>query len=127
MAAVMAAGMTPPLGMWLATLLAPKKYTVEEREAGKAAAVLGISFITEGVIPFAAADLFRVIPATMLGAGITGALSMMFGNTLRAPHGGIFVLPIPNAVGNLPMYAVAIVVGTVVTALTVNILKKNKE
>ncbi len=126
MAAVMAAGMTPPLGLWLATVLAPKKYTVEEREAGKAAAVLGISFITEGAIPFAAADPFRVIPAIMAGSAVTGALSMAFGATLRAPHGGIFVLPIPNAVGNLALYAVAIIVGTVITALLVNLLKKQQ-
>lgn len=126
MAAIMAAGMTPPLGLWLATLLAPKKYSVEEREAGKAAAVLGISFITEGAIPFAAADPLRVIPSIMAGSAVTGALSMLFGATLRAPHGGIFVLPIPNAVGNLVMYTVAIIVGTVVTAILVNVLKKNK-
>lgn len=125
MAAIMAAGMTPPLGLWLATVLAPKKYSTEEREAGKAAAALGISFITEGAIPFAAADPFRVIPAIMAGSAVTGALSMLFGATLRAPHGGIFVLPIPNAVGNLGMYVVAIIVGTVVTALLVNLLKSN--
>lgn len=126
MAAVMAAGMTPPLGLWLATVLAPKKYTVEEREAGKAAAVLGISFITEGAIPFAAADPFRVIPAIVAGSAVTGALSMAFGATLRAPHGGIFVLPIPNAVGNLGMYAVAIIVGTAITAFLVNLLKRQQ-
>ncbi|MFZ5590291.1 MAG: PTS fructose transporter subunit IIC [Bacillota bacterium] len=127
MAAVMAAGMTPPLGLWLATVLAPKKYTQEEKEAGKAAAVLGISFITEGAIPFAAADPFRVIPAIMAGSAVTGALSMLFGATLRAPHGGIFVLPIPHAVGNLAMYTVAIGVGTVVTAILVNLLKRTME
>lgn len=124
MAAVMAAGMTPPLGLWLATLLAPKKFTKEERDAGKAASVLGISFITEGAIPFAAGDPFRVIPSIMVGSALTGALSMLFGATLRAPHGGIFVLPIPNAVGQLAMYALAIVAGTVVTAIMLNILKK---
>jgi fructose PTS system EIIBC or EIIC component len=127
MAAVMAAGMTPPLGLALATFLGKSKYTVEEREAGKAAAVLGISFITEGAIPFAAADPFRVIPAIMAGSAVTGALSMMFNSTLRAPHGGIFVLPIPNAVGNLGAYILAIVVGTVLTAVIVNILKPNLE
>jgi len=127
MAAVMAAGMTPPLGIWLATVLAPKKYTLEEKEAGKAAGVLGISFITEGAIPFAAADPVRVIPALVAGSAVTGALSMLFGATLRAPHGGIFVLPIPNAVGNVGMYAVSIVAGTIVTALLINILKKNKD
>ncbi|NOU69897.1 PTS fructose transporter subunit IIBC [Paenibacillus sp. LMG 31458] len=124
MAAVMAAGMTPPLGLWLATILAPKKFTKEERDAGKAASVLGISFITEGAIPFAAGDPFRVIPSIMVGSALTGALSMLFGATLRAPHGGIFVLPIPNAVGQLAMYALAIVAGTVVTAIMLNILKK---
>lgn len=126
MAAVMAAGMTPPLGLWLATLIVPKKFNVEEREAGKAAAVLGISFITEGAIPFAAADPIRVIPSIVAGSAITGALSMAFGATLRAPHGGIFVLPIPNAVGNLGMYIVSILTGTVVTALLVSLLKKKK-
>jgi PTS system fructose-specific IIC component len=126
MAVVMAAGMTPPLGLFLATLLSPKKYTKEEREAGKAASVLGISFITEGAIPFAAADPFRVIPSTMVGSAVAGALTMAFGVTLRAPHGGIFVLPIPHAVGNLLMYIVAILVGTVVTAVMVNLLKKSK-
>lgn len=124
MAAVMAAGMTPPLGLWLATILAPKKFTKEERDAGKAASVLGISFITEGAIPFAAGDPFRVIPSIMVGSALTGALSMLFGATLRAPHGGIFVLPIPNAVGHLALYALAIVAGTIVTAIMLNILKK---
>lgn len=127
MAAVMAAGMTPPLGLWLATLLAPKKYAQEEREAGKAAAIMGISFITEGAIPFAAADPFRVIPSIMTGSAVTGALSMLFGCTLRAPHGGIFVLPIPHAVGNLGLYALSIAIGTVVTALMLNLLKKAKQ
>lgn len=123
MAAVMAAGMTPPLGLALATSLAKKKFTLEEREAGKAAAVLGISFITEGAIPFAAADPFRVIPAIMAGSAVTGALSMTFGCALRAPHGGIFVLPIPNAVTHLGLYVVAIAAGTLLTALIVSILK----
>lgn len=126
-AAVMAAGMTPPLGLSLATFLAPGKYTLEERNAGKAAAFMGISFITEGAIPFAAADPIRVIPAVVAGSAVAGGLSMAFGSTLRAPHGGIFVLPIPNVVGNLGMYAVAILAGTVVTALVVNALKPVKE
>lgn len=127
MAAVMAAGMTPPLGLWLATLIGKNKFTAEEREAGKAAGVLGISFITEGAIPFAAADPFRVIPSIVVGSAVTGALSMLFGATLRAPHGGIFVLPIPNAVGNVAMYTLAIAIGTVVTALMVNVLKKRNK
>jgi fructose PTS system EIIBC or EIIC component len=125
MAAVMAAGMTPPLGLALATFLSKHKYSNEEREAGKAAAVLGISFITEGAIPFAAADPFRVIPSIMVGSAITGALSGLFGCSLKVPHGGIFVLPIPNAVGKLGLYILAIAAGTVITALIVNVLKPN--
>ncbi|MBM7614396.1 PTS fructose transporter subunit IIC [Alkaliphilus hydrothermalis] len=123
-AAVMAAGMTPPLGLALATVLFKNKFTMPEKEAGKAAWVLGISFITEGAIPFAAADPFRVIPSIVAGSAVAGALSMVFGATLRAPHGGIFVLPIPNAVGNLGGYVLAILAGTVVTALLVGGLKK---
>lgn len=124
MAAVMAAGMTPPLGLALATVIAKDRFTKEEIEAGKAAWFLGISFITEGAIPFAAADPLRVIPSIMIGSGITGALSMLFGAMLRVPHGGIFVLPIPHAVTNLPLYILAIAIGTVVTALLVAVLKK---
>lgn len=127
MAAVMAAGMTPPLGLWLATLIARNKFTKEEKDAGNAASVLGISFITEGAIPFAAGDPFRVIPSIMVGSAVTGALSMAFGATLRAPHGGIFVLPIPNAVGHLGLYALSIVIGTVVTAVMLSLLKKPVE
>lgn len=121
MAAVMAAGMTPPLGLWLATMIAPKKFTQEERDGGKSAAVLGISFITEGAIPFAASDPIRVIPSIMVGSAVTGALSMLFGATLRAPHGGIFVVWLVNPVW---LYALAIIIGTVVTALMLSILKK---
>ena len=80
------------------------KYDLEEREAGKAAAVLGLSFITEGAIPFAAGDPFRVIPSIMIGSAVTGGLSGLFGCMLRVPHGGIFVLPIPNAVGKVGLY-----------------------
>ncbi|MGI6127565.1 MAG: PTS fructose transporter subunit IIC [Planifilum sp.] len=125
MAAVMAAGMTPPLGLWLATQLARRKFTWEEREAGKAAGILGLSFITEGAIPFAAADPFRVIPSLVVGSAVTGALAMGLGCTLRAPHGGIFVLPIPHAVGNLTGFLLAIAAGTLVTAVLVSLLKKN--
>lgn len=124
MAAVMAAGMTPPLGLALATVLFKDRFNQDEREAGKAAWVLGASFITEGAIPFAAKDPFRVIPSIMVGSAITGALSMLFGAQLRVPHGGIFVLPIPNAVTNLAMYVVAIIIGTLVTAGMLYILKK---
>jgi PTS system fructose-specific IIC component len=124
MAAVMAAGMVPPLGIALATFVARNRFSADEREAGKAAAVLGISFITEGAIPFAAKDPLRVIPACVAGAALTGALSMLFGCTLRAPHGGVFVLAIPNAVGNLLLYVGAIAAGTAVTALMLMLLKK---
>lgn len=124
MAAVMAAGMTPPLGIWLATMLKPKNFNKEEREAGKVAAVLGLSFITEGAIPFGAADPVRVIPALVVGSAITGALSMAFDVTLLAPHGGIFAMLIPNAVGNVLMYALAILIGTIITALVLNLLKR---
>ncbi len=124
MAAVMAAGMTPPLGIALASLLAPGKFSPEEREAAKAAGVLGISFITEGAIPFAAGDPIRVIPAIMAGSALTGAMSMAFHCTLRAPHGGIFVLPIPGAVGNLGLYALSIAAGTALTAALLAALKR---
>ncbi len=127
MAATMAAGMTPPLGLALATMIARHKFNLEEREAGKAAGVLGICFITEGAIPFAAKDPVRVIPCIMAGSAITGALSMYFGCTLRAPHGGVFVLGIPNAVGNLGMYIVAILAGTLVTAALVAMIKRPVE
>lgn len=124
MAAVMAAGMTPPLGVAVAALVAKNRFTLQEREAGKAAAVLGISFITEGVIPFAAKDPLRVIPATVAGSAVAGAISMWFGCGLRAPHGGIFVLAIPNAVQSLGPYVLAIVAGTVVTTLALIALKR---
>lgn len=120
MAAVMAAGMTPPLGLALATTLFKDRFTPAEAEAGKAAWVLGASFITEGAIPFAAADPIRVIPSIMLGSAITGALSMLFNATLTVPHGGIFVLPFA---GNIFPYFIAIAIGTVVTAFMVRLLK----
>jgi fructose PTS system EIIBC or EIIC component len=119
-AAIMAAGMTPPLGLALATTIARKRYTTAEHEAGKAAWVMGASFITEGAIPFAAADPLRVIPSLIVGSATAGALSMAFGATLQAPHGGIFVV---GLVGNALPYLLAIVIGTVVTALLVNGLK----
>ena len=124
MAAVMAGGMVPPLGIALATFLAKNRFTADEQIAGKAAAVLGISFITEGAIPFAAKDPLRVIPACVAGAATTGALSMLFGATLHAPHGGIFVLAIPNAVGQLLPYIAAILIGVAITALLLIVLKK---
>ncbi len=124
MAAVMAAGMTPPLALALATVVFKNRFTVDEREAGKATAVLGISFITEGAIPFAAKDPLRVIPALMIGSAVAGALSMVLGAELRVPHGGVFVLPIPNAVTNLGAYLLAIVAGTVVSTLALGGLKR---
>lgn len=127
MAAVMAAGMTPPLGLALATMLFKDRFTADEHEAGKAAAVLGLSFITEGAIPFAARDPLRVIPSIMVGSAIAGALSMNFNSLLRVPHGGVFVLPIPQAVTNLLPYIIAILVGTVVTAGMLYLLKRPVE
>lgn len=123
MAAVMAAGMTPPLGLALATFVAKKYFNQAEQEAGKVASVLGISFITEGAIPFAANDPLRILPACIIGSAITGALSMAFNCALRAPHGGIFVLAIPNAVTNVGLYIVAIAIGTFVTAIATIQLK----
>ncbi|MGY0017884.1 PTS fructose transporter subunit IIABC [Streptomyces sp. YJ-C3] len=120
MAAVMAAGMVPPLAMALATTVRGRLFTRAERENGKAAWVLGASFITEGAIPFAAADPLRVIPASMAGGAVTGALSMAFGCTLRAPHGGIFVVPL---IGNALLYLVAILAGVCVSAALVVVLK----
>jgi len=124
MAATMAAGMTPPLAICCATILFKNRFTEEERQAGKAAGVLGLSFITEGAIPFAAKDPLRVIPALMIGSAVTGALSMVFGCGLRAPHGGIFVLFIPNAVVHVWAYALVIIVGTAVSTACLGAFKK---
>lgn len=121
MAAVMAAGMVPPLAMALATVLDRRLFTPVERENGKAAWLLGAAFISEGAIPFAAADLFRVIPASILGGAVAGAISMGMGVTSQAPHGGIFVF---FAIGNLLWFVLAIVAGSVVGALTVIALKR---
>jgi fructose PTS system EIIBC or EIIC component len=120
MAAVMLAGMVPPLALALATVLRPKLFTVPERENGKAAWALGLSFITEGAIPFAAADPARVIPSIMLGSAVTGGLAMAMDVTLRAPHGGIFVL---FAVGNVLGFLIALVAGVIVAAGAVIALK----
>ncbi|MHC0433323.1 PTS fructose transporter subunit IIABC [Streptomyces sp. O3] len=120
MAAVMGAGMVPPLAMALATTVRGKLFTKAERENGKAAWVLGASFITEGAIPFAAADPLRVIPASMAGGAVTGALSMGFGATLRAPHGGVFVVPL---IGQPLLYLVAVAAGVGVSAALVILLK----
>ncbi|MGW2953805.1 fructose-specific PTS transporter subunit EIIC [Streptomyces eurythermus] len=120
MAAVMAAGMVPPLAMALATTVRGRLFTPAERENGKAAWVLGASFISEGAIPFAAADPLRVIPSAMAGGALTGALSMAFGATLRAPHGGVFVVPL---IGSPLLYLVAIAAGVCVTTALVVLLK----
>ncbi len=122
-AAVMAGGMVPPLGIALATTFFKKKFTKDERDAGKTNYVMGLSFITEGAIPFAAADPGRVIPSVLAGSAVAGALTMMFGIGLPAPHGGMFVIPLVN--GNPLMYLVAILVGAVVTAVMLGLLKKD--
>lgn len=127
MAAIMAAGMVPALGMGLATFVAKNKFDQGEREAGKASFVLGLCFISEGAIPFAAKDPMRVIPACMAGGALTGALSMLFGAKLMAPHGGLFVLLIPNAITPVVMYLVAIAAGTAVTGLGYAFLKNSSE
>ena len=124
MAAVMAGGMTPALGLGLAAFLFKSRFDNEEREAGGPALVLGLSFITEGAIPFAAKDPLRVIPALVLGSAVAGAISMVCGVQLLVPHGGIFAVLIPGAVTNLLPYLSAIVTGTVVTTAALFILKK---
>jgi len=121
MAAVMAAGMVPPLAMALATTLDKKLFSLAERENGKAAWLLGASFISEGAIPFAAADVFRVIPASMLGAAVTGGLSMAWNITSKAPHGGVFVF---FAIDNFWLFLLAVAIGTVVSAFAVVGLKR---
>ena len=121
MAAVMIGGMTPPCAIALATLLFKNKFTKSEREAGPTNFVMGLAFITEGAIPYAAADPLHVLPSCIAGSAVAGALSMVFGCTLMAPHGGIFVFPV---VGNALMYLVALVVGTVISAVLLGVLKK---
>ncbi len=124
MAAVMVGGMTPPCAIALATLLFKNKFTKEERESGPTNFIMGLAFITEGAIPFAASDPLHVLPACLAGSGVAGALSMLSGCTLMAPHGGIFVFPV---VGNPLMYVVAMLAGTLVSAVLLGVLKKNVE
>jgi PTS system fructose-specific IIC component len=124
MAATMAAGMVPPIGLGIATFIARRKFAQSEREAGKAALVLGLCFISEGAIPFAAKDPLRVIPASIAGGALTGALSMYFGCKLMAPHGGLFVMLIPNAINHALLYLLAIVAGSLVTALVYAVVKR---
>ncbi|KUF27411.1 PTS fructose transporter subunit IIC [Xanthomonas phaseoli] len=124
MAAAMVAGMTPPLGIALATWVFRNRFTAEERGSATAAGVLGLAFVTEGAIPYAARDPLRTIPALVIGSAVAGAISMTAGAELKAPHGGIFVLLIPNAVTHLLNYVLALVVGVVVTAIALRLLKK---
>ncbi|WP_053179981.1 PTS fructose-like transporter subunit IIB [Pseudomonas kilonensis] len=124
MAAAMAAGMVPPIGLGIATFIARRKFAQTEREAGKAALVLGLCFISEGAIPFAAKDPLRVIPASIAGGALTGALSMYFGCKLMAPHGGLFVMLIPNAINHALLYLLAIVAGSLLTGVAYALLKR---
>ncbi|WP_104202241.1 PTS fructose-like transporter subunit IIB [Billgrantia saliphila] len=125
MAAIMAAGMVPAIGMGIASFVARSKFSEPEREAGKASFVLGLCFISEGAIPFAAKDPLRVIPACIAGGAATGALSMLVGAQLMAPHGGIFVLLIPNAINPMLLYLGAIVVGSLITGLGYAAIKRD--
>ena len=120
----MAGGMVPPLAIALCTSLFKKKFTKKERQSGVVNYVMGLSFITEGAIPFAAQDPLRVIPSCAIGAAVAGGLSMAFGCTLRAPHGGLFVLP---TIGNPVMYLAAVVIGAVVGCVILGVIKKNVE
>ncbi|YCI30544.1 PTS fructose transporter subunit IIBC [Erwinia sp. PK3-005] len=124
MAAIMAAGMVPPLAMGVATLLARRKFNKGQQEGGKAALVLGLCFISEGAIPFAARDPMRVLPCCIVGGAVTGAISMMVGAKLMAPHGGLFVLLIPGAITPVLGYLLAIVVGTVLAGVSYAVLKR---
>jgi PTS system fructose-specific IIC component len=124
MAATMAGGMVPPIAMAIATVLARRKFAQSERQAGKAAGVLGLCFISEGAIPFAAKDPLRVIPASIAGGALTGALSMYFGCKLMAPHGGLFVLLIPNAINHALLYLLAIVAGSLLTGVLYALIKQ---
>ena len=121
MAAVMIGGMTPPCAIALATILFKDKFTKEERESGPTNFIMGLAFITEGAIPYAAADPLRVLPSCIAGSAIAGGISMYFGCTLMAPHGGIFVFPV---VGNALMYLVALVVGTAISTVLLGLLKR---
>ncbi|VEE14341.1 fructose-specific PTS transporter subunit EIIC [Ectopseudomonas mendocina] len=126
MAATMAGGMVPPIAMAIATVLARRKFAQSERQAGKAAGVLGLCFISEGAIPFAAKDPLRVIPASIAGGALTGALSMYFGCKLMAPHGGLFVLLIPNAINHALLYLLAIVAGSLLTGVLYALIKQGE-
>ncbi len=124
MAAIMVGGMVPPIAIALATIFFKKKFTAAERKSGPVNFIMGLSFITEGAIPYAAADPLHVIPSLLVGSGVAGALSMAFKCTLMAPHGGIFVFPV---VGNVAMYLVALLIGSVVGCALLGILKKDAQ
>lgn len=121
MAAVMIGGMVPPCAIALATIFFKNKFTKEERQSGPVNIIMGLAFITEGAIPYAASDPLHVLPACIIGAGVSGALSEVFNCTLMAPHGGIFVFPV---VGNALMYLVALVIGTAVSTVLLGVFKK---
>lgn len=121
MAAVMIGGMVPPLAIALCSTFFKNRFTAKERQSGLTNYIMGLSFITEGAIPFAAADPLRVIPACAIGSAVAGGLSMFFGCTLPAPHGGIFVIPV---VHNWPMYLLALAIGSAVSTLLLALLKK---
>ena len=127
MAAIMAAGMVPPLAMGLATLVARRKFNKGQQEGGKAALVLGLCFISEGAIPFAARDPMRVLPCCIVGGATTGAISMAIGAKLMAPHGGLFVLLIPGAITPVIGYLMAIIIGTAIAGLSYAVLKRPEE
>ncbi|NYS28542.1 MULTISPECIES: PTS fructose transporter subunit IIBC [unclassified Pantoea] len=127
MAAIMAAGMVPPLAMGLATLVARRKFNKGQQEGGKAALVLGLCFISEGAIPFAARDPMRVLPCCIVGGATTGAISMAIGAKLMAPHGGLFVLLIPGAITPVVGYLMAIIIGTAIAGLSYAVLKRPEE
>ena len=121
MAAVMIGGMVPPCAIALATIIFKDRFTKEERQSGPVNFIMGLAFITEGAIPYAASDPLHVLPACIIGAGISGALSELFNCTLMAPHGGIFVFPV---VGNALMYLVALAIGTAVSTVLLGLFKK---
>ena len=120
----MIGGMVPPCAIALATLLFKNKFTEQERKSGPTNFIMGLAFITEGAIPFAASDPLRVLPSCIVGSALAGALSMAFNCTLMAPHGGIFVFPV---VGNAIMYLVALIAGTVASAFLLGLLKKDAQ
>ena len=123
MAAVMVGGMVPPIAIALATTFFKNRFTADERKSGVVNYIMGLCFITEGAIPFAASDPLHVLPACIVGSGVAGALSMAFGCALPAPHGGIFVFPV---VDHAVLYCVALAMGSVLGAVILSLLKKNR-